>query len=294
MIAGHEEAVGRNWGFWESPEAPLYPMEGEEPGLLILLIVQGRINWQIPELGQREVEAGQWSILKDHRPASALHMEAGAKALWLRLQMDPYAPATLPPKLECIACPSRNTALFAQGPCCAPCRKVLHKIEDQRPTSLADHLHAQSRVMELGARIMERPELQAVAPCHQRICARDQQAIEAVARFLEENMDQVYTLSDLSRRFFINEFKLKKLFKEHFGQPVFSYLRACRMAKAAELLEHRGYTVLEAAAAVGYSNPSHFARAFRKVHGINPGRIVPWPASPTEVRPPVLTRTPPH
>jgi AraC-like DNA-binding protein len=55
-----------------------------------------------------------------------------------------------------------------------------------------------------------------------------------------------------------------------FGTTVFGYLRARRMERARALLEAGKATVLEAAALVGYSNPSNFAAAFRREFGVNP------------------------
>ncbi|PIE69533.1 MAG: AraC family transcriptional regulator, partial [Deltaproteobacteria bacterium] len=47
-----------------------------------------------------------------------------------------------------------------------------------------------------------------------------------------------------------------------------------RMTKALELIE-TGYSVLDTAAFVGYSNHSHFSAAFRKFHGRLPSCYLP-------------------
>jgi len=43
-----------------------------------------------------------------------------------------------------------------------------------------------------------------------------------------------------------------------------------RVEAAAELLASSSVTVLDAAYAVGYTDPSNFSRAFRQVTGVNP------------------------
>jgi len=69
----------------------------------------------------------------------------------------------------------------------------------------------------------------------------------------------------------INEFKLKKGFKEVFGTTVFGYLREVRLNHAKSLIESGTMSVIEVALSVGYSNPGYFASLFRKKYGVNPG-----------------------
>ena len=60
-----------------------------------------------------------------------------------------------------------------------------------------------------------------------------------------------------------------------FGDVTFSEdLLACRMAAAADLLvEQRAIPVSDVARLVGYSQPSHFAAAFRRRYGLPPARF---------------------
>jgi AraC-like DNA-binding protein len=61
---------------------------------------------------------------------------------------------------------------------------------------------------------------------------------------------------------------------EQFGATGFHEdLQARRMAAAAELLsEQRAIQVRDVARLVGYRQPSHFAQAFRRRHGLSPAR----------------------
>ncbi|MEM7180796.1 MAG: AraC family transcriptional regulator [Spirochaetota bacterium] len=93
-------------------------------------------------------------------------------------------------------------------------------------------------------------------------------------KILQEEYLEPPSILELSRRVFLNEFKLKSGFKHLFGTSVYSYLRDYRMEVARSLLDEGKQKVLEVACAVGYSNPSHFAVAFRKRYGINPGELL--------------------
>ena len=54
--------------------------------------------------------------------------------------------------------------------------------------------------------------------------------------FIENNMLEEFSLLDISRNIGINEFKLKKGFKELFGTTVFNYLNELKMKYAKRLL----------------------------------------------------------
>ncbi len=79
---------------------------------------------------------------------------------------------------------------------------------------------------------------------------------------------------ELSRRVNLNDFKLKKGFRQVFGTSVFGYLRQVRMEQARMLLEQARMNVTQVALNVGYANPSHFAAAFKGQFGINPGGVL--------------------
>ena len=100
-----------------------------------------------------------------------------------------------------------------------------------------------------------------------------------------DDMDKVYmardlliahaisppTLTELSRLSGLNEFKLKKGFKEVFHNTVFGYLNDYRLENARTLILDTRKTVSEIAYETGYANPQHFHRAFKKQFGTAPG-----------------------
>lgn len=79
------------------------------------------------------------------------------------------------------------------------------------------------------------------------------------------------TINCLARQVGINEFKLKKGFRELFGVSIYACHRNARMDLACRFMVEGRLNVCEVACAVGYSNPSHFSRAFRERFQISPG-----------------------
>jgi AraC-like DNA-binding protein len=72
----------------------------------------------------------------------------------------------------------------------------------------------------------------------------------------------------------ISATKLKRDFKEVYGQPPFEYYQRVRMNKARELLMSGEYTVKEVGYALGYANLSNFAYAFKKEFSVLPSEII--------------------
>ena len=94
--------------------------------------------------------------------------------------------------------------------------------------------------------------------------------IHAAAAHLRRDLEHPPALGELARSAGLSETSLKRGFRQVYGATVFGYLRTVRMERARALLASGEATVLEAAAQVGYSNPSNFASAFRQEFGLNP------------------------
>lgn len=94
--------------------------------------------------------------------------------------------------------------------------------------------------------------------------------VAAAAAVLAADLAHPPSLAELARRVGLGETTLKRSFRQVHGTTVFGYLRARRLEHARDLLARGEATVLEAAALVGYSNPSNFAAAFRREFGLNP------------------------
>lgn len=90
---------------------------------------------------------------------------------------------------------------------------------------------------------------------------------------VESNIQTPYSLIELSRKVGINDYKLKKGFKEITGNTVFGYLYEIRMKHAFYLLSNEQKSVNEVAFLVGYKNAQHFTAAFKKKYNVLPGNL---------------------
>jgi AraC family transcriptional activator of pyochelin receptor len=98
----------------------------------------------------------------------------------------------------------------------------------------------------------------------------DIERIHKARDVLLDKMDEPPSLLALARQVGLNDFKLKRGFRQVFGTTAFGYLHEQRMERARQLLEERRLNVTEVACTVGYANPSHFAGAFKRRFGVNP------------------------
>ncbi|WP_267739497.1 helix-turn-helix domain-containing protein [Myroides injenensis] len=98
----------------------------------------------------------------------------------------------------------------------------------------------------------------------------NQEKIIHVKEIIEKEHKTNHTLSDLSKRVGINEFKLKKEFKKLFNKTVFGYLFEVRMEYAANLLLNTCTPIKEIAQYCGYEYSQHFTTAFKRLYNITP------------------------
>jgi len=81
------------------------------------------------------------------------------------------------------------------------------------------------------------------------------------------------SLSELAKVAGINEFKLKRGFKEVFNNTVFGYLNDHKLTQAKDLLLSGNIAIKEMASHLGYSSVPHFSNAFKKKFGTSPGKV---------------------
>jgi len=97
--------------------------------------------------------------------------------------------------------------------------------------------------------------------------------IQLARQLVESNLQKPNSLIELSRKAGINDYKLKKGFKELTGCTVFGYLYKIRMEKAYHYLANEKKSVSEVSFLVGYKNAQHFITAFKKRYNILPGSL---------------------
>jgi AraC-like DNA-binding protein len=87
---------------------------------------------------------------------------------------------------------------------------------------------------------------------------------------LLQNLHQPLSLTDLAQQVQLNDYSLKRGFRQVFSKTVFGYLHDYRMKQASQLLMSGEMKVNEVMQMVGFCDRKYFAAAFRKKFGVNP------------------------
>ncbi len=71
----------------------------------------------------------------------------------------------------------------------------------------------------------------------------------------------------------LNDFKLKKAYKQLYGTTLYGDFHHARMERAKKLLEETSQSIVAIADLAGYKNVSSFSVAFKKYFGSTPGEF---------------------
>lgn len=100
----------------------------------------------------------------------------------------------------------------------------------------------------------------------------DKERIVFARDYLVKNIGSPPTLPELAKIAGINEYKLKRGFKEIFNQTAFSYLSDLRLEMAKNHLLVGKKQATEIAMELGYCSLQHFSSAFKKKFGVPPNQ----------------------
>ncbi|NII82779.1 MULTISPECIES: helix-turn-helix transcriptional regulator [unclassified Pedobacter] len=146
---------------------------------------------------------------------------------------------------------------------------ILQQIIYPKYEGRVKRLFLEARIFELIiVYINQKPEKQT-----RLLKKEDVEKILLAKQLVEYDLQHPNSLIELSRRVGINDYKLKRGFKELIGHTVFGYLYKIRMEKAHYFLSSEKKTVNEVSFLVGYKNAQHFITAFKKYYNILPGSL---------------------
>ncbi|MDR1281597.1 MAG: AraC family transcriptional regulator [Opitutaceae bacterium] len=99
------------------------------------------------------------------------------------------------------------------------------------------------------------------------------QRLSAMLDFLETHLAEHPTRRDLARRFRMTPQRINALFKDGLGLSPGKYVHRELVRRACALLRDDRLSVKETANRLGFANPFHFSRVFKKTNGHPPSGI---------------------
>lgn len=150
-------------------------------------------------------------------------------------------------------------------------RRVIDDMVHCKQEGELKRIHTEARILELLMYQLE--QLSGREQEQELIRGDDIFKLEQVREVLGTRYATPPTQRELSREVGLNEFKLRRGFKEYFGITVYDYITRLRMEKARQLLLDEHKTISEVSAAVGFSHQNNFSIAFKKYFGIPPSEL---------------------
>jgi AraC-like DNA-binding protein len=174
-----------------------------------------------------------------------------------------YRTAYIPPALVQDVLGGRSLPFVEGG--------VSRDIRLQRPISaLLDDYHRPLDELELQDALYELANaLRAVSGITVPIKSANRKAAMRARDCLEDRIAQNVSLADLERETRRDRWQLSRDFRAMFGTSPYRYQIARRLDKARRMML-RGHAIAEVAQSCGFSDQSHFGRAFKKTFGLTP------------------------
>lgn len=105
-----------------------------------------------------------------------------------------------------------------------------------------------------------------------KISLSDKQKLAEAKEHIEQNYQDPLSLSELALEVGLNDYKLKKGFKEVYNTTVFGYVYQLRMEYAHKLLRNTTIPIKEIAHYCGYEHVQHFTSAFKRMYQTTPAK----------------------
>lgn len=115
-----------------------------------------------------------------------------------------------------------------------------------------------------------RLEPSAITFCPQTTGALPMAALRRVKRFIEENLASELSLENLASVAGVSRFHFARQFRAVVGETPHGYLVRRRLERGRELLLNSRLPINDVAVACGFSDPSHFAKRFRREYRVGP------------------------
>lgn len=97
--------------------------------------------------------------------------------------------------------------------------------------------------------------------------------VKKIQQQLEQNIENRYSLEELSEQHHISKYYLSHIFKNVTGYSIMDYLKLLRIAKAKTLLSKTNLHITEIVKTCGFSDSSNFSREFKTLTSQTPSEF---------------------
>ncbi|MEJ6978989.1 AraC family transcriptional regulator [Pedobacter sp. P351] len=235
----------------------------DEPVYIMLFCQQGNLSFKLSGLSKEiTLEAQQSAFI--HIPAGTVKIKSFHKTRITCIQLTKKCYERLLPIGNH---DSRTNEISLISP---SIELILDSMSECRYSIEMKRIFLEAKVLEL---LLFQVKQRKVTFSSRYLRKHDFEKIQYAQSLIEENIRTPCSLIELAHKAGLNDFKLKKGFKELLGTTVFSYLNDLRMKKAWVMLTKEKRSVNDVSYEIGYKNPHHFTTAFKKKFGMLPSHL---------------------
>jgi len=152
-------------------------------------------------------------------------------------------------------------------------RTVLYQLCHCPYRGTTQQIFLEGKSIELIAHMMEQLSSDCRCCDDGTIKTSDTERAHHAAHMLVRDLNNPPDIMEIARSVGLSRTRLFRCFRQTFGLSPFEYLRNHRLQMAMHLLRDGEVNVTQAALMVGYTNLSHFAKAFKVIFGIAPSEL---------------------
>lgn len=147
----------------------------------------------------------------------------------------------------------------------------LHQPVSQEITYIANHKD-RSALHLLGHLYLFLDALTQASASRREVRSQSQKGfyIQEALTYIAQNYQRDITVEKIAEACNLNRTYFGRMFKKTIGHTPQEYLTRFRMARAIDLMRSTDYPISRIAQMVGYPNPLHFTKVFKKEFGISP------------------------
>jgi AraC-like DNA-binding protein len=154
-------------------------------------------------------------------------------------------------------------------------RETLKDIFESRDNDPILQVKRLSQIIQLTEKFLHSFLRQGQATKQKAVKKNDLESMQHVEQILSRNnLEGFPSLESLAQEVFMSTSKLKNLFKDVYGYTLYDYYNKSRLLRAKEMLVSGQFSIKQTGSEIGFSNLSHFAKAFRKEFGVLPREVV--------------------
>ena len=169
---------------------------------------------------------------------------------------------------------NRDKKYYKDGAISPSMAIVLNQLINYNLNQSIKSLYFRGKAYELLSLYFNRNEDADIEQCPFLVDETNVIKIRKAKDIIVSRMAEPPSLQELADEIGLNLKKLKEVFKQIYGDSVFSFLFDYKMEVARKLLEAGNDNVNEVGHKVGYSTASHFIAAFKKKYGTTPKKYI--------------------